>query len=345
MRRSTWLSLALLFSLVVAIAAACGGDDEAGDTAAAEGERQTVKFQGFPADPAGLPLLVMQEEGIDEKHGFNAEYLEVDPDAATNTFLIGESDIAMEQDAVNMIIARGEGHRAVIFGPGLEMMTGVVVPEDSSARTPADLKGKKVGHFGVDSGTTSTIALMLKELHGIDVFKDYELREAGPEALPELLKSGEVEAIFDYEPLALRAVLETPGRYVFQPAKAWAERTGGWGPWLTNLAGREEWLRENRELALNIEKAWKEATQVLIDSKYEMLRNDPYKKHLALKSDEELNAFIEYCVDLPCFRNEWTQEDLDSLNEYLQVMADSDILIKDVPDEPVAVILEDFLNE
>src|SRR5918996_1683526 len=282
--RSSWCRTAALLGVVALIGAACA--DEAEETGG-EGERPTVVFQGFPADPAALPLLVMQEEGFDEENGFVGEYLAVDPDAATNTFLIGESDIAMEQDGINMTIVQQEGHEAVLFAPGLNMMTGIVVPEDSPYQDPTDLVGEKVGHFGVDSGTTSTIALMLREIYDLDVLSEYDLRETGPEALPELLKSGEVEAIFDFEPLALRAVLETPGRYLFEPAKSFLE----------------------------------------------------------LKSDEELEAFIDYCVNLPCFGTTWTEEDIQGLNDYLELFAQHDILIEETAEEPVAVILEDYFEE
>jgi NitT/TauT family transport system substrate-binding protein len=343
MKRRALLKLFAVALVAVLTAAACGGDDENG--AGGAGENPTVTFQGFPADPAALPLLVMQEEGLDEKYGFEGEYVPVDPDAATNTFLIGETDIAMEQDGVNMTIIEEEGHKAYLFAPGLNMMTGVVVAEDSPYQTPEDLEGEKVGHFGVDSGTTSTIALMLKEIEGIDVFKEYDLREAGPEALPELLKNGEVEAIFDYEPLALRAVLETPGRYLFEPTKAWAEHTGGWSPWLTNLAARKDWLDEHPpELVFGIRDAWMEAIEILEDSNYEMLREDPYASFLALKNDRELDAFIDYCDDLPCFGTSWTEEDIGELMNYLQLMVDNGILIESVPGEPVGIVLEDYFD-
>lgn len=340
--RSSWFRTAALLGVVALIGAACA--DEAEETGG-EGGRPTVVFQGFPADPAALPLLVMQEEGFDEENGFVGEYLAVDPDAATNTFLIGESDIAMEQDGINMTIVQQEGHEAVLFAPGLNMMTGIVVPEDSPYQDPTDLVGEKVGHFGVDSGTTSTIALMVREIYDLDVFSEYDLRETGPEALPELLKSGEVEAIFDFEPLALRAVLETPGRYLFEPAKAWAEHTGGWSPWLTNLAAREEWLQENEDIAFGIRDAWMDGIAVLEESNYEILREEPYKSFLELKSDEELEAFIDYCVDLPCFGTTWTEEDIQGLNEYLELFAQHNILIEETAEEPVAVILEDYFGE
>ena len=152
-----WHLAPLLVALIAVIAVGCGGDDDddgGGDGAGGE----VVRFQGLPADPAAIPMLVMQEEGLDEEHGFTAEFVEVDPDAAANTLLIGESDIAMEQDAVTMTLAQQEGEEGVVFWPVLNTMMSVVVPEDSDAQTPEDLVGQKVGHFGVDSGTTSVIA-------------------------------------------------------------------------------------------------------------------------------------------------------------------------------------------
>lgn len=342
MKGIVWLRVAGMVSALALVGVACGGDgDEGGEDG---GELPVITFQGFPADPAALPLLVMQEEGFDRANGFIGEYLPVDPDAATNTFLIGESDIAMEQDGVNMTIVQQEGHQAVLFAPGLNMMTGIVVAEDSPYQDPTDLVGQKVGHFGVDSGTTSTIALMLQEIYGLNVFEEYDLRETGPEALPELLKNGEVEAIMDFEPLALRAVIETPGRYLFEPTKAWAEHTGGWSPWLTNLAARVDWLQENEELAFGIRDAWMQGIQVLEDSNYEILREEPYKSFLELKSDEELEAFIDYCADLPCFGTSWTQEDIDGLDDYLALFAANGILIEETAEDPVAVILEDYFS-
>ena len=337
-------SVAVSFALLLG---ACGGGGGTGpsDGAASDGaDLPVVRFQGLPADPAAIPMLVMQEQAIDEAHGFTAEFIEVDPDAAANTLLIGESDVAMEQDAVTMTLAQQQDQAGVVFYPVLNTMMGVVVAEDSDYQDPADLVGQKVGHFGVDSGTTSIICLMLAELHDIDCFEDFDLREAGPAALPELLASGEVEAIFDYEPLALRAVIETPGRYLFEPAKAWADRSDGWSPPLTNLAARVDWLEENPDLAIAVRDAWAEATTVVSDSNYEILNEEPYKTFMAMGSDEELAAFIDYCADLPCLLNSWTEEDIQHTNDWLELMAEKDVLIEEVAEDPVAVVLEDFLD-
>jgi NitT/TauT family transport system substrate-binding protein len=342
-KRGRAAGVAASFALLLG-ACGGGGTGASGGAESADADLPVVRFQGLPADPAAIPMLVMQEQGIDEAHGFTAEFIEVDPDAAANTLLIGESDVAMEQDAVTMTLAQQQDQAGVVFYPVLNTMMGVVVAEDSDYQDPADLVGQKVGHFGVDSGTTSIICLMLAELHDIDCFEDFDLREAGPAALPELLASGEVEAIFDYEPLALRAVIETPGRYLFEPAKAWADRSDGWSPPLTNLAARVDWLEENPDLAIAVRDAWAEATTVVSDSNYEILNEEPYKTFMAMGSDEELAAFIEYCADLPCLLNSWTEEDIQHTNDWLALMAEKDVLIEEVAEEPVAVVLEDFLG-
>jgi NitT/TauT family transport system substrate-binding protein len=151
-----------------------------------------------------------------------------------------------------------------------------------------------------------------------------------------------VDAIFDYEPLALRAVLETPGRYLFEPAKAWAEREEGWSPYLTNLAARVDWLEENEELALEAKDAWLEAVERIEETDYEIFAEEPYRGFLQLASQEELDAFIDYCAELPCFVTSWTDEDIEKLDGWLALMAESNVLIEETATEPVAVQLEDF---
>lgn len=317
---------------------------ETGESTEAAGDLPVVRFQAFPSDPAGIPLVVIQEQGLDEKYGFNAEIVEVDPDAAATNILIGGADIAVEQDAVNASLGEAQGYDMVVFYPTLNTMMSMVVLEDSPHQTPEDLIGLRVGHFGVDSGTTSVIATMLRELYDIDFFTDYDLREAGPAALPELLISGEVDAIINYEPLALRAVLEGPGRYVFEPAKAWAAQNEGWSPYLTNLAASKAWLEGNPETALGVLDAWEEAVQIITDSDYEIYAEEPYKTWIAAGSDEELDAFIDYCADLPCHQQGFTQGDIEQLDEWLQILVNNEVLLEEMPAEPVAVVLEDLLQ-
>jgi NitT/TauT family transport system substrate-binding protein len=333
MPRSTRATRIAAVLLAAAFATtACGGDQPTTD----ENGLPIVRFSALP-DPAPLPVLVMQEHGIDEKHGFSAEFVEVDPDAATSTFLLGESEIGVDQDATSSAIANNEGHEVISFYPALSNTAAIVVPADSPYQTPQDLIGKRVGHFGADSGTTQAIAVSLQQGFGVNPLEDYEMVQAAPAALPELLASGEVDAIFDYEPYGMRAIQQTPGRYLFQVTDYW-QQTADWSPPLAMLTARKDWLQDNGELARSIQTAWQEAVQVVVDSDYQLFLEEPYASFLDRESREELKALADYCKDLPCYTDEWTQSDVDQQMTYLELLVEQGGL-QGLPElAPVAVL-------
>ncbi|MBB3085290.1 ABC transporter substrate-binding protein [Geodermatophilus sabuli] len=336
--RSLRLPASMLAAALALTACGSGGEDS---SAAAGNDLPTVRFSGLP-DPAPLPVLVMQELGIDEEHGFNAEFIEVDPDASTSTFLIGESDIGVDQDATSSAIANNEGHDVVSFYPAMSNTAAIVVAEDSPYQTPADLVGKRVGHFGDDSGTTQALAVSLQEAHGINPLEDYEMVQSSPAALPELLASGEVDAIFDFEPYGLRAIEQTPGRYLFQVTDYWQE-AANWSPPLAMLTARMEWLEENAELAREVQAAWKEAVQAVVDSDYQLFLEEPYASFLDVGSEEELQALADYCAELPCYASDWTQQDVDQQMTYLELLVEQGGL-EQLPEVAPVAVLDDLVK-
>lgn len=299
-----------------------------------------VRFSGLP-DPAPLPVLVMQENGLDEKYGFEAEFVETDPDIATTSFLMGESEIAIDQDAVSSSIANNEGHDVVSFYPALANTASIVAGPDSGIKEPKDLVGKRVGHFGMDSGTTQALSVSLKQGYDIDV-KDFELVQSSPASLPELLASGEVDAIFDYEPYSANAIKLTKGEYVFQVSPYWKKKTG-WSPALAMLTARREWLTDNPELSRNILKAWKEAETLVSESGYQMFLEEPYAEFLDRDSTEELQTLADYCDDLECYTGSWDANDVKEQNSYLGHLVDQDML-DEIPDKAPAATLDEVIG-
>ncbi|WP_395309218.1 ABC transporter substrate-binding protein [Mycobacterium sp. AMU20-3851] len=299
-----------------------------------------VRFSALP-DPAPLPVLVMQEHGIDEKHGFDAEFLEVDPDVATTTFLMGESEIAVDQDAVGSTIANNEGHDVVSFYPALANTAAIVASPGSGINTPADLVGKRVGHFGMDSGTTQAISVSLREGFGIDI-NDFELVQSSPSSLPQLLAAGEVDAIFDYEPYGAKAIQLTGGKYVFQVTPYW-KQSSGWSPALAMLTAHREWITENPDLAKNVLAAWQEAEQLVADSGYQMFLEEPYAGFLDRESTEELQALADYCAQLPCYTGEWNQGDVDQQMRYLDLLVQQGMLDR-LPENPPVATLDSVIE-
>lgn len=323
-----------------ALALTLSGCSSGGSAVVGEDGNQVVRFSGLP-DPAPLPVLVMQENGLDEKYGFSAEFLEIDPDIAATSFLMGDSDIAIDQDAVSSAIANNEGHDVVSFYPALANTASIVTGPDSGIEGVEDLAGKRVGHFGMDSGTTQAIRTSLMEGHGIDV-ADFELVQSSPASLPELLAAGEVDAIFDYEPYSSNAIKITGGDYVFQVAPYWEEATG-WSPALAMLTAHREWLVDNPELARNVLMAWQEAEKMVADSDYEMFLQEPYATFLNRESEEELRTLAEYCAEIECYTGEWTDSDVEQQLAYLDLMVEHE-MISAVPENAPTGTLDSILQ-
>jgi NitT/TauT family transport system substrate-binding protein len=330
-------SLAFLAIPVMLTAAACGssGTEQAGSD-----NLPVVKMDGVVPDPFGVVPVFVKEEGLDKKYGFTLEYTEGDPAGGTTPFLKGEVELGAG-DAVSAAIANGQGHDTVAYFPLMSQTAGVVASGASGITSPEQLKGKRVGHFGNDSGTTQALTLTLKDGYGIDVQKDLTLVQSSPEALPALLEQGEVDAIFNFEPFGDRAIQMSDGVRILEVTKYWQEKTG-WSPPLAMLWSQRSWLTENPELAENVVAAYSEAMQTMIDANYETFKEEPYKSFLDLENDGELDRLVAYCQGLPCYTNSWTEEDVTQMNDFVKQMAD-DGMLPNYPENAPSATLDSVL--
>ena len=137
-----------------------------------------------------------------------------------------------------------------------------------------------MGHFGANSGTTMFIRLIVQEMYGFDVLKEYDMAQVGPGALPALLEGGEVDAIFNFESFVSEAMVATDGRYLLQAYKDYSEFTGGFAPWITNMVARGDWLKENPEIAYGVRDAYDEAVALLEETDYGSCANPTSAKNL-----------------------------------------------------------------
>jgi NitT/TauT family transport system substrate-binding protein len=336
--RRTRSCLAFFAIPLMLTAAACGSSST--DDEAAEGGTPVVKMDGVVPDPFGVVPVFVKEEGLDKKYGFSLEYTEGDPAGGTTPFLQGQVQLG-PGDAVSAAIANAEGHDTVAYYPLMSQTASVIASGASGIKTPEELRGRRVGHFGNDSGTTQAITLTLKDGWNIDVTKDLTLVQSSPEALPALLAKGEVDAIFNFEPFGDRAVQMADGTRVLEVTKYWQEKEG-WAPPLGMLWSNRSWLTENPELANNVVAAYSEAMQTMIDANYETFKEEPYKSFLDAESDEELDRLVSYCQRLPCYTNEWTEEDATAMNDWIKAMVD-DGMLPSYPENAPAATLDSVL--
>jgi NitT/TauT family transport system substrate-binding protein len=333
----------LVLAMVLAIPiAGCGGDEatSSGGGPSGDGDLPTVRLQGLNSGISPIVLKAIETEKLDVKHGFKGEFLYLDPDAAAQTFLQGESDVSFDLDAFGSAIAQNGGHDVTGIYPILSNNASIIVRDDSPYQSPKDLVGKKVGHFGDDSGTTSVMAALLGRDYGINVLKDYQLVEAGPPALVELLKRGEVDAIFDFTPHTERAMTEAGGRVLYLAAE---QDQDGAVPGLAYVTSTSQWFKDNPELAKAVQAAAQDAIKLFVDNDYELLREEPYKG-LIDQSDETLDAVIKRANEVPLmFEGKWDQAYAKQINAFVDSMGERNILLEEPPPGPVVVPLDELL--
>jgi ABC-type nitrate/sulfonate/bicarbonate transport systems, periplasmic components len=302
-----------------------------------------VTLQAVAGSLGGVPMMIIEGEGLDEKYGFDGTFEYLPHEGIFQNFLIGNADVSMDNDLLGVAFAREEGFDITSFYPVGNLYLGIVVPGDSEAKTPEDLKGKKVGHFGADSGTTMFIRLIVEEMYGFDVLEEYEMSQVGPAALVSLLKEGEVEAIFDFESFVSEAIVATDGRYLLQAYSDYSEFNGGFAPWITNMVAHGDWLKDNPELAYGVRDAYDEAVAMLEETNYEILRKPYIREKLGITSDDVLDVLIENGASHHYFTTDWSEDKRAAATAFLEKLAEDGEVLQNVPDG-MMVTLEDYVG-
>jgi NitT/TauT family transport system substrate-binding protein len=330
-RKRIYLSKTLAaLSAVALLAAACGGDDGGSNGAGGAEEMPTVKLSALSAGLTGVAVTVIDEQNFDEANGFRGEFFLNDPDASGQFFLQKRSDIAFDSDPLTVAIARAEGFNVTTFYPVLNNNNCILVRSDSGYTSPEDLVGKKVGHFGADSGTTTSLSVMLQKFYGVDLLKEYDLVESDPATLVELLDQGEVEAIFDFVPHSSRAMIQTDAECLFGPAfQEWEEREDG-ANFLSTISAYEDYLEENPETAEKVIAAWDDAI-VWLQENPEALQEDPYAELMGQDDPEVLELISQQLTDMPLYTNDWSEEAQEAAERFVDLSAEQGILIDENP--------------
>jgi NitT/TauT family transport system substrate-binding protein len=316
------------------VAAACGGGDDGGGGGAGggngDGELPTVKLSALNAGLTGVAQTVIEENGFDEANGFQGEFFYNDPDASGQFFLQRKSDIAFDSDPLTVAIARAQDLDVTTFYPVLNNNNCIMVKADSPHDSPEDLVGEQVGHFGADSGTTTSLSVMLNEFYGINLLEEYNLVESDPATLVELLDRGEVEAIFDFVPHSSRAIVQADAECMFGPAvQEWETETGG-SNFLSTMSAYEDYLEENADLAANVMAAWDDAL-AWIEEDPTRLTEEPYASLMGQDDPEVLDLIAEQVTEIPLFTNDWSEEAQQSAEDFVDLSAEQGILIEENP--------------
>jgi putative hydroxymethylpyrimidine transport system substrate-binding protein len=139
--------LPLALALSACLLAACGEKEE--PTAAGGTEPLRLMLDYFPnADHAGI--YAAQASGAYERAGLDVEIKPPpDPSAPLKLLLAGRTDIAISYEP-ELLLARDTGAELVAVGALVQKpLTSLMAVGKAKVRTPADLRGKRVGTSGI----------------------------------------------------------------------------------------------------------------------------------------------------------------------------------------------------
>lgn len=163
-----------------------------------------------------LPLQVGQKEGFFSKYGLDVEVVPFQGGSRLNQGIIaGEIDLATTSGTDMIFTAKGVPDVAVAATAGPPLFLTVIVPYDSRAKGPDDLKGKKVAVTTDGSFTAWLMRRLAEERHwGNDAMMLVAVG-ASPQAYTAALKTHEVDAAVQSPALAFQLEEAKVGRMLF----------------------------------------------------------------------------------------------------------------------------------
>jgi ABC-type nitrate/sulfonate/bicarbonate transport system substrate-binding protein len=280
---------------------------------------------GFLKGSSALPMQVMIERGIAQKHGVKIEQKEfVDLAAMDRAFVFREFDLHMGLSLNTWGEYLNQGHDFVGVVGTLHPVGFLVVPKASPAHSLADLKGKRVGVYGINGTSTAIFGVVASERSKIDIRKDMKLFGSAPPALPVLLNKGEIDAMLNLPFFVARTVASGQARIVMDPAEEWKRLTGQQLPF-TVAAVERKTVTSKKAALRGMVKAWQEAVDYLREHP-ELLDQELAKSGV---SDPDARRLTRE-MTMPTFMNTWTDKDVENIRTYWKLAAEKNFMQKPV---------------
>jgi NitT/TauT family transport system substrate-binding protein len=265
-----------------------------------------------------FPIQVMQDKGIDKKHGFD---LEVTPVAGPSALYPAMQDkdfqIGFGVWASNARLRDGGVPITNIYS--LNQITNeVLVPVNSKIQSISDLRGKKVGVYGgPGGGSTTWFRMVTQKLYGFDLLKDTEVIFGSPGILAGQLASGQLDAALLVEPANIELIEKGQARSIGDIGAELAEETGI-TPLFVTVTANEDWAAANPETASNLVAAMRESVQYIQDNPDVWEDLGP---KVGITSDDGINLLREKAGS--AFLLEWNETLIDEQMKFADMVTET----------------------
>lgn len=165
-----------LFAAAALVLTACSGED---GTTGADGLTRLTVTRASTSCIIVFPLISGIEQGFFAEEGLEVELNSVDGSpAVAQTLLTGGTDVGLVGVSPYINAVADGGDLTMVYNQFARSLYRVVVPSDSDARTPEDLRGTRVGVATLDGGETA-LARSVFDGSGMVEGDDYEFVAVG----------------------------------------------------------------------------------------------------------------------------------------------------------------------
>ncbi len=299
--RALMLAIALFLSVVAAAPLPAGQ------------ALQPINIATSAAGQSGYVAALIENKGLDVKHGIKITNMMMDFTEAANAVKLGRTVAsAMQPSTAVNLIKSGTDIRLVT--PQIWSGNSWLVKKDAPYKSFADLKGKKIGNFARVTGAYFFSAVIAKEKK-LDIEKDFQNVPAETGALIALLERGEVEAINMFEPHTTRLVMS--GKYrVLTDFDVELGQIFGAPPLKSTVGMLKETVEKQPQLVKAIRGAYADAVQMIKKGQDEDFFKSKAKELFNLSKPEEIAAGLK--VNKANFADKWGSDFFQSQNKILQ---------------------------
>ncbi|WNQ10469.1 ABC transporter substrate-binding protein [Paenibacillus aurantius] len=264
-------TIALAVTLSAALAA-CGNNESSGSSgspapagsaapgasAPAKKETKTIKI-GYLAVMDDAQAILAYEAGLYEKQGLKAEMTKFNSGTDLIKAIAGGQLDAGVLGFTNALTWSAQGADLKVVGGAQMGFHSILVGKDSSIKSVADLKGKKLA--SQKPGSTADVVLNGVALAKANLTnKDLDMKYVEPAAAIQALQAGQVDAAFVFEPFDKIAQKQFGAKPIYEVGKEWPF------PCMVMITSNSV-LKKDRDLINRALDAQKEAI--------EMLQKDP----------------------------------------------------------------------
>jgi ABC-type nitrate/sulfonate/bicarbonate transport system substrate-binding protein len=274
---------------------------------------QPVNIATSAAGQSGYLAALIENRGLDVKHGIKITNMMMDFTEAANAVKLGRTIASAMQPSTAVNLVRS-GTNIRLVAPQIWSGNSWVVRKDARYKSFADLKGKKIGNFARVTGAYFFSAVIAKE-RKLDIEKDFQNVPAETGALIALLERGEVEAINMFEPHTTRLVIS--GKYrVLTDFDAELEQIFGAPPLKSSVGMLQETVDKQPGLVKAVRAAYSEAVELIKKGQDEEFFKSKAKELFNLSTPQEIAAGLK--KNKANFADQWGEGFFQSQNKILR---------------------------